>query len=147
VALNKQADSELADLIQQAAEELRATNPALFAESRPLADEEYAQILADAAKIERVERALGWLEGDDIMAIEKKANTEFADLLRRAVEEQRAVNPALFAEPRPLAEDVIEQLLRDEAELERTWDEMDRQRGHKPRRYTAEEVVSMDRGE
>jgi len=81
------------------------------------------------------------------MALSRKLDPSLEALLQQAIEEQRAVNPALFREPQPLSEEVIDQLLRDEAELERTWDEMDRQRGNTPRRYTAAEAVDQDRGE
>lgn len=81
------------------------------------------------------------------MALNRKLEPELEALLRQAIEEQRAVNPELFEKPQPLSEEVIEQLLRDEAELERTWDEMDQQHGNIPRRYTAAEAVDQDRGE
>ncbi len=81
------------------------------------------------------------------MAVNRKLDAELEALLRRAVEEQRAVNPRLFEKPQQLSEAVIEQLLRDEAELERTWDEMDRTRGSAPTRITGSEAVDQDRGE
>lgn len=81
------------------------------------------------------------------MALNRKLDAELEALLERAIEEQRAVNPGLFEKPQPLSEAVIEQLLRDEAELEQIWDEMDRTRGNAPRRMTGAEAVDLDRGE
>lgn len=81
------------------------------------------------------------------MALNRKLDAELDALLQQAIEEQRAVNPDLFAKPKPLSEAVIEQLLRDEAELQQTWDEMDRIRGNAPRRMTGAEAVDLDRGD
>ncbi len=54
MALNRKLEPELEALLQQAIEEQRAVNPELFGEPQPLSDEEYAQILEDAAEIERI---------------------------------------------------------------------------------------------
>ena len=81
------------------------------------------------------------------MALNRKLDVALDALLQQAIEEQRAVNPNLFDVPQPLSEAVSEQLLRDEAELQQTWDEMDRTRGNAPRHMTGAEAVDQDRGE
>lgn len=54
MALNRKLDADLEALLRQAIEEQRAVNPDLFLEPQPLSDEEYDQLLADAAEIERI---------------------------------------------------------------------------------------------
>ena len=81
------------------------------------------------------------------MALQRKTESDLDALLRQAIAEQRAVNAALFEPTQPHSEELIQELERDEEELVRTWDEMERVRGHLARRYTAEEIISQDRGE
>ncbi len=147
MALEKKAHTELADLLRQAIEEQRAVNPALFEELRPYTDDEYAQVLADAAEIERIRWYTGAQEGVSAMALNKKADSELADLIQQAAAELRATNPELFEELRPYTDDEYAQVLADAAEIERIWDEMDRARGAAPRRYTGLDAINEDRGE
>jgi hypothetical protein len=80
------------------------------------------------------------------MALNRKRDPEFEALMQQAVAEQKAIYPQLFEEPQPLSEELIEQLLRDEAELERIWDEFDREHPDHPRVWAAK-ILIEDRGD
>ncbi len=77
----------------------------------------------------------------------KQQDDEIAALIEQGAAELRASNPELFAEPQLLSDEAIEELLRDDVDIQRIWDEMDKCRGDTPRRYSAADAVNEDRGE
>jgi hypothetical protein len=80
------------------------------------------------------------------MALSRKLDPSLEALLQQAIEEQRAVNPDLFREPQPLSDEVYAQILKDAAEIERIWDEMDKKQPDMPK-VSAADIISKDRGE
>lgn len=54
MALGKKRDLDLEALIEQGIAEQQALNPDIFKNPKLYTDEEYAQLLADAAEIERI---------------------------------------------------------------------------------------------
>ena len=80
------------------------------------------------------------------MAIEKERDAALEELIRRGVAELLAANPHLMDPPGPLPDDVIEQLEADEAELERIWEAMERERGGAPVHSTLDALYA-DRAE
>lgn len=81
------------------------------------------------------------------MAVPKKRDESWDDLVARAAAEVRKANPHIGAEPGPYPEDEYAELVEDARQLERVWDEIDRQRGDRPQSYTAADAVNEDRGE
>jgi len=60
------------------------------------------------------------------MAVNKKQQDDkIATLIERGVAVLRISAPELFAEAQPLSEEAIEELLRDDKEIQRIWDESD----------------------
>jgi len=80
------------------------------------------------------------------MALGKMADSAWEDLIRQAAAEILAANPTIAAEQRELSEEEYAQVLADDAEIERIWQEMDRHRGNAPRRYTTLDALNEDRG-
>jgi hypothetical protein len=81
------------------------------------------------------------------MAVNKKQHDdEIALLIERGVAELRISAPSLFADTQPLSEEVIEELLRDDEEIQRIWDEADRARPDHAQ-VSAADLISEDRGE
>jgi hypothetical protein len=80
------------------------------------------------------------------MAVNKKQQDDrIAMLIERGVAELRVGTPELFAEARPLSEEAIEELLRDDEEIQHIWDEVDR--GHPDHAHvSAADLTSEDRG-
>jgi hypothetical protein len=62
------------------------------------------------------------------MAIEKERDAALEELLRRGAAELLVANPHIADTPASLPENVIEQLEADDAELERIWEAMERER-------------------
>jgi hypothetical protein len=80
------------------------------------------------------------------MAIEKERDAALEELLQRGAAELLAVNPRLADLPAPLPHDVVEQLEADEAELERIWEAIERDRTGAPT-YSPLDALHADRGE
>jgi hypothetical protein len=81
------------------------------------------------------------------MALKRKQQRdEIAALIEQGAAELRVSNPELFADPQPLSDEVIEELLRGDEEIQRIWDEMDRQHPERPH-VSAADIVIEDRGE
>ena len=81
------------------------------------------------------------------MAVNKKQQDDrIALLIERGVAELRVSAPELFAETRPLSEETIEELLRDDEEIQHIWDESDRE--HPDHAHvSAADLISEERGE
>jgi hypothetical protein len=81
------------------------------------------------------------------MALKRKPqDDEIAALIEQGAAELKLSNPELFTEPQSLPDEVIEELLRDDEDIQRIWDELDRQHPERPR-VSAADIVIEDRGE
>ena len=81
------------------------------------------------------------------MAVNKKQQDDrIAMLIERGVAELRVSVPELFAEAQPLSDEAIEELLRDEEEIQRIWDEADHAHPDHAQ-VSAADLISEDRGE
>ncbi|HEY7020923.1 MAG TPA: hypothetical protein VH349_07385 [Ktedonobacterales bacterium] len=81
------------------------------------------------------------------MAVPKKRDESWDDLVARAAAEVRQANPHIGAEPEPYPEDDYAKLVEDARQLKRIWDEIDQERGNRPQSYTVADAVNEDRGE
>jgi hypothetical protein len=81
------------------------------------------------------------------MAVQKKRDESWDDLVARAAAEVRQANPHIGAQEGSYPEDEYVELVEYARQLERVWDEIDRQRGNTPQSYTAADAVNEDRGE
>jgi hypothetical protein len=81
------------------------------------------------------------------MAVPTKRDESWDDLVARAAAEVRQANPHSGAKEGSYPEDEYTELIEDARQLERVWDEIDRQRGNRPQSYTAADAVNEDRGE
>ena len=81
------------------------------------------------------------------MAVQRSWDAETEALVLQAAAEIKRLNPRI-GEPLPAyTEDEYAQAQRESLELERIWDELDRQRGGPATGEPAAEAVSADRGE
>ena len=80
------------------------------------------------------------------MALPKRANADLEALIQRGIKEQRLANPAIFESLQPLTDEEYAQELADAKEIERVWDELDRDHPDRPK-VSAADIVIADRGE
>ncbi|HKV84403.1 MAG TPA: hypothetical protein VJN88_07595 [Ktedonobacterales bacterium] len=81
------------------------------------------------------------------MALNKKHDPRLEALILQAAEDVRRVNPHLDAPELPLSEAENAELEHGRQNIERVWDEMDRQRGGALIDELASRAVDDDRGE
>jgi DNA-nicking Smr family endonuclease len=82
------------------------------------------------------------------MALNKKLNPQREALIRRAAADVRRLNPHIGAAQQPLSEAEYAEIERGRLELERIWDDMERQQDSKPLTdEPAASAVDEDRGE
>ena len=81
------------------------------------------------------------------MAVPKKRDESWDDLVVRAAAEVRQANPHIGAKEGPYPEEEYAELIEGARQLEQIWDEIDQQRGNRPQSYTAADAVNEDRGE
>ena len=80
------------------------------------------------------------------MAVEKERAAALEELIQRGAAELLALNPRFADPPASLSDDVVEQLEADEAELERIWEAIERDRSGAPT-YSTLDALHADRGE
>src|SRR5690348_3638779 len=80
------------------------------------------------------------------MAVEKRRDPGLEALILKAAADVRRHNPQIGEKLPPLSESDHAQIQRDAQELERVWDEMERQRGGPPIGEPAAHAVDEDRG-
>lgn len=81
------------------------------------------------------------------MALKKKHDPRLEALILRAAEDVKRANPHIGAHQQPLSEDEYAEIERGRQELERVWDEMERQRGGTLTDEPGARAVDKDRGE
>jgi hypothetical protein len=81
------------------------------------------------------------------MAVQKKHDARWDALVAQAAAEVRQANPHIGKERGPYQEDEYAELVEEARQLERIWDEIDQQRGHRPQSYTAADAVDENLGE
>ena len=81
------------------------------------------------------------------MAVHKRRDARMEALIAAAAAAIRQLNPQIGAPEEPYPDELYAELQRDARELERLWDEADRQRGGSPAGEPAAAAVDADRGE
>lgn len=81
------------------------------------------------------------------MALNRKRSPQLAELIQRAAEEVKRLNPHIGEPQRPMSDEEWAEEVRSQEELERIWDEIDRQRGGPDTEETGAKIVIEDRGE
>lgn len=81
------------------------------------------------------------------MALNRKHDPRLEALILRAAEDVKRMNPHIGADQQPLSEAEYAEIESGQQELERVWDEMERQRGGPLTDEPAARAVDEDRGE
>lgn len=81
------------------------------------------------------------------MAVNRKSDADWNELVKRAATEIKQMNPNIGMPASPLSDEEYAQILDDARELERIWDEIDRCRDIRMPPYSAADAVDEDRGQ
>jgi hypothetical protein len=81
------------------------------------------------------------------MALNKQREPHIEALILRAAADARRLNPHIGAAQQALSEAEYAEIERERLELERAWDDMERQRGGAPTDEPAAQAVDEDRGD
>lgn len=81
------------------------------------------------------------------MATKRRPDDVREALIRKAAADIKKLNPHIGEAQRPTSDDEYVRLCEDATELERVWDEMDRQTDGGAPRYLASDAVDEDRGD